>query len=301
VSLIDGTTDPDVLADLARGKLRLKLPALREALHGRFETEHAIIIGRILAHIDHLDEAIAELSTAIEAQITPLASAVDALCTIPGVQRRTAEVIIAETGGDMSVFPTAKHLASWAGVCPGNDESAGKRRSGKTRKDQNGCARTSSKPPQPPAARRTPTSKRNTNDSVPAADTRARSPPSRTPCSSRSGTSSPPARSTATQAATTSPNAIQTDAPGDSSRNSKSSDTWSRSKHQRQQRRTHSPPEPGFLFSSSDSPRFNGAKGARERGARLARRGGAVLARLLDCSESVRESRVLRASQIGGS
>lgn len=133
-ALIAGTTDPEVLADLALGKLRLKLPALREALQGRFETEHAIIIGRILAHIDYLDEAISELSTAIEEQIAPLAAAVDALCTIPGIQRRTAEVIIAETGGDMSAFPTAKHLASWAGVCPGNDESAGKRRSGRTRK-----------------------------------------------------------------------------------------------------------------------------------------------------------------------
>ena len=133
-ALIDGTTDPDVLADLALGKLRLKLPALREALQGRFDPQHALIIGRILAHIDYLDEAIAEISTAIETQIAPLAPAVAALCTIPGIQRRTAEVIIAETGGDMTAFPTAKHLASWAGVCPGNDESAGKRRSGKTRK-----------------------------------------------------------------------------------------------------------------------------------------------------------------------
>ena len=133
-ALIDGTTDPNVLADLALGKLRAKLPELREALQGRFDAQHAIIIGRILAHIDYLDEAIAEMSTAIEAQIAPLASAVDALCTIPGIQRRTAEVIIAETGGDMSAFPSAKHLASWAGVCPGNDESAGKRRSGRTRK-----------------------------------------------------------------------------------------------------------------------------------------------------------------------
>jgi transposase len=133
-ALIDGTTDPNVLAELALGKLRAKLPALREALQGRFDPQHAIIIGRILAHIDYLDEAIAELSVAIEAQIAPLAPAVEALCTIPGVQRRTAEVIIAETGGDMSAFPTAKHLASWAGICPGNDESAGKRRSGRTRK-----------------------------------------------------------------------------------------------------------------------------------------------------------------------
>ena len=104
-ALIDGTTDPEVLADLALGKLRLKLPALREALQGRFDPVHAIIIGRILAHIDYLDEAITEISTAIEAQIAPLAPAVDALCTIPGIQRRTAEVIIAETGGDMSRVP----------------------------------------------------------------------------------------------------------------------------------------------------------------------------------------------------
>jgi transposase len=133
-ALMEGTTDANVLADLAQGKLRLKLPALREALQGRFDSEHAILVGRILAHIDYLDEAIAELSTAIEEQIAPFAKAVELLCTIPGVQQRTAEVIIAETGGDMSAFPTAKHLASWAGICPGNDESAGKRRSGKTRK-----------------------------------------------------------------------------------------------------------------------------------------------------------------------
>jgi transposase len=133
-ALMDGTTDPEVLADLAKGKLRLKLPALREALQGRFDSEHAILVGRILAHIDYLDEAIAELSTAIEEQIAPFAKTVELLCTIPGVHQRTAEVIIAETGGDMNAFPTAKHLASWAGICPGNDESAGKRRSGKTRK-----------------------------------------------------------------------------------------------------------------------------------------------------------------------
>jgi transposase len=133
-ALMEGTTDANVLADLAQGKLRLKLPALREALQGRFDSEHAILVGRILAHIDYLDEAIAELSTAIQEQIAPFAKAVELLCTIPGVQQRTAEVIIAETGGDMSAFPTAKHLASWAGICPGNDESAGKRRSGKTRK-----------------------------------------------------------------------------------------------------------------------------------------------------------------------
>ena len=133
-ALVAGTTDPEVLADLAKGKLRQKLPALREALEGRFDAEHGIVVGAILAHIDFLDEQIALLCEAIEEQIRPFAPAVELLCTIPGVQRRTAEVVIAEIGTDMSVFPTAGHLASWAGLCPGNDESAGKRRSGRTRK-----------------------------------------------------------------------------------------------------------------------------------------------------------------------
>ena len=133
-ALVAGTTDPAVLADLARGKLRQKLPALREALEGRFDAEHGIVVGAILAHIDFLDEQIDHLSRAIEEQIRPFGPAVELLCTIPGVQRRTAEVIVAEIGTEMSVFPTAGHLASWAGLCPGNDESAGRRRSGRTRK-----------------------------------------------------------------------------------------------------------------------------------------------------------------------
>lgn len=132
-ALTNGTTDPEVLADLARGRLRAKLPALREALEGRFDDLHSIWIGAILAHIDFLDGQIAGLSDAIGQQIAPFEPAVELLCTIPGVQRRTAEVIIAETGVEMSVFPTAKHLASWAGLCPGNDQSAGKRRSGRSR------------------------------------------------------------------------------------------------------------------------------------------------------------------------
>ncbi len=133
-ALVAGTTDPTVLADLAKGKLRAKLPALREALEGCFDAEHGIVVGAILAHIDFLDEQIDLLSEAIAEQIRPFAAAVELLCTIPGVQRRTAEVIVAEVGADMSVFPSAGHLASWAGLCPGNDESAGKRRSGRTRK-----------------------------------------------------------------------------------------------------------------------------------------------------------------------
>jgi transposase len=133
-ALVAGTTSPEVLADLAKGKLRKKIPALREALEGRFDTQHALIVGQLLAHLDFLDESIERLSDAIEEQIRPFEAAVELLCTIPGVQRRTAEVVIAETGGDMTAFPSARHLASWAGVCPGNDQSAGKRRSGTTRK-----------------------------------------------------------------------------------------------------------------------------------------------------------------------
>lgn len=132
-ALVAGTTDPDVLADLAKGKLRAKIPALREALEGRFDHLHAVWIGAILNHLDFLDEQISSLTEAIGEQIAPFEKAVELLCTIPGVQRRTAEVIVSEIGIDMSVFPTAKHLASWAGQCPGNDKSAGKRRSGKTR------------------------------------------------------------------------------------------------------------------------------------------------------------------------
>jgi transposase len=133
-ALVSGTTDPEVLADLAKGKMRKKIPALREALIGRFDTEHALIVSQILAHIDFLDEAVDRLSVEINERIAPFAHQRDLLMTIPGVKQRAAEVLIAEIGVDMSVFPTPKHLASWAKVCPGNDESAGKRRSGKTGK-----------------------------------------------------------------------------------------------------------------------------------------------------------------------
>jgi transposase len=133
-ALCRGTTDPNVLAQLAKGKLRQKIPALQEALEGRFDPLHALIVSSILAHIDFLEEAIDRLSDAIEEQLRPFERAVELLCTIPGVQARNAQVILAEIGTDMSVFPTSKHLASWAGQCPGNDRSAGKRRSGRTRK-----------------------------------------------------------------------------------------------------------------------------------------------------------------------
>ena len=132
--LVGGTTDPEVLAELARGKLRAKLPALREALSGRFRTHHGLLVSHLLAHIDYLEESIEALGNDVERVLAPFAEKVTRLDTIPGINRRTAEVLIAELGVDMTVFPTARHVASWAGLCPGQYESAGKRQSGKTRK-----------------------------------------------------------------------------------------------------------------------------------------------------------------------
>ena len=132
--LIAGTHDPDVLAELARGRLRKKLPALRKALTGWFSPTHRVIVGELLAHLEYLDESIGRLSDDITAMIAPFVAEIDLLDTIPGVNRRSAEAVLAEIGPDMSRFPSSGNLASWAGMCPGNNESAGKRFSGKTRK-----------------------------------------------------------------------------------------------------------------------------------------------------------------------
>lgn len=133
-ALVAGTTDPAVLADLARGRLRRKLPALREALTGRFRGHHAFLVTHLLAHLDYLDETIATLGDAIATHLAPFAAAAAQVQTIPGVKQRSAENVLAEIGVDMTRFPTAGHLVSWAGICPGNNESAGKRRHGRTRK-----------------------------------------------------------------------------------------------------------------------------------------------------------------------
>jgi len=133
-ALVGGTTDPIVLADLARGRLRQKLPALQRALVGHFRPVHAFLLQQILAKIDYLDEALDRLTTEIDRRVAPFGPMLIALDTIPGIDRIGAISLVAETGGDMHRFPTAAHLCSWAGMCPGHDESAGKRRSGKTRK-----------------------------------------------------------------------------------------------------------------------------------------------------------------------
>jgi transposase len=133
-ALVEGTTDAEVLADLAQGKLRRKLPALREALRGRFRPHHAVLVSRLLAHLDYLDEALDDLTAQIEKALLPFAPEAARLDAIPGVGPRTAQILIAELGVDMRQFPTARHAASWAGLCPGNHESAGKRRAVRTRK-----------------------------------------------------------------------------------------------------------------------------------------------------------------------
>jgi len=132
-ALVQGTTDPTILADLARGKLRRKLPALRAALTGHFRPHHALLVGHLLAHLDYLDELIADLTREVTTHLAPFAIPLAHLRTIPGIDQRTAEVLLAELGPDMAVFPSAGHAASWAGLCPGQHESAGKRRPVRTR------------------------------------------------------------------------------------------------------------------------------------------------------------------------
>lgn len=133
-SLVAGERDPEVLAQLARGRMRSKVPQLEEALVGRFGAHHALLVRTILTKVDFLDQAIEELSAEIDRVIAPFAAEVELLRTITGVQRRAAEGIIAEIGVDMGRFATSGHLASWAGMCPGNHESGGKRRAGRSRK-----------------------------------------------------------------------------------------------------------------------------------------------------------------------
>jgi transposase len=133
-SIASGETDAAALAQLAQGRLRDKVPTLERALAGCAGPHQRFLLARQLAHIDFLDASVAEVSAEIAARLRPCEDKMERLATIPGIGRRTAEVLIAEIGTDMSRFPTPAHLASWAGMCPGNDESAGKRRSGKTRK-----------------------------------------------------------------------------------------------------------------------------------------------------------------------
>jgi transposase len=134
-AIVDGEKDPIVLADLARQRLREKIPQLREALCGQVEDHHRFLLGMLLEQVEFLEAQIAKLSARIEeVMAAPFVEAIARLDTIPGIDLRAAENIVVEIGSDMSQFPSAAHLASWVGVCPGNNESAGKRKSGRTTK-----------------------------------------------------------------------------------------------------------------------------------------------------------------------
>jgi transposase len=132
-AIVAGYLQPEEMAKLARGRLREKREDLIKALEGRVKPHHRFVLAELLSQIDSLDEAIARFDTEVEQYCHPFEEAVVLLDTIPGVARATAETIVSEIGTDMSRFPTASHLAAWAGVAPGNNESGGKRRSGKTR------------------------------------------------------------------------------------------------------------------------------------------------------------------------
>ncbi len=132
-ALIAGNNDPGALADLAKRRLRSKIPALTEALTGRFNEHHAFLARVHLDLIDQHTAAIDQITARIEETIVPFQGFRDLICTIPGISVLTADVVIAETGADMARFPTAHHLASWAGTTPGNNESAGKVKSSRTR------------------------------------------------------------------------------------------------------------------------------------------------------------------------
>ena len=133
-ALIAGQEDPEGLADLARQRLRRKIPELQAALRGQVTEHHRFLLRLLMSHLDSLEGLIATLGARIAAVMPPFAAVVERLQTIPGVDQRVAESLIAEIGTDMEQFPTAGHLASWAGMCPGNDQSAGKHRSGRTTK-----------------------------------------------------------------------------------------------------------------------------------------------------------------------
>ncbi len=131
---MDGIEDHERLADMARAKLRNKIPDLRLALEGHIEEHHRFQLARLLEQLRSLDAQIARFGQQIAERSRPFGDLIERLSAIPGVDKITASALIAEIGDDMKQFPTAQHLASWAGICPGNNESGGKTYSGKTRK-----------------------------------------------------------------------------------------------------------------------------------------------------------------------
>jgi transposase len=184
-ALAAGERDPEILAQMARTRMRPKIPELRLALEGRFGEHHAFLLRVHLGHIDHLSAAIEALDAEVEKVMAPFSEQARRLCTIPGVAKRTAEVVIAEIGVDMTRFPTSAHLASWAGMCPGNNESAGKRRSGRARKGDPALRAASARRPRPRPGPRTPTCRPSSGGSSAGSANGARAKPSSrspTPC-----------------------------------------------------------------------------------------------------------------------
>jgi len=133
-ALLDGQRDPATLAELARGRLRDKRDQLVQALQGNLKAHHGFLLAEYLGQLEYLDDAVTRVNAEIAAALQHEEDAIARLDTIPGVSRRTAEILVAEIGSDLTRFPTAKHLASWAGMCPGNHQSAGKQKHGTTRK-----------------------------------------------------------------------------------------------------------------------------------------------------------------------
>jgi transposase len=133
-ALLAGQTDPATLAELAKGRLREKRALLEQALAGTLKPHHRFLLIQHLSHIDYLDEAIAKLDAELEEQMRPFVTELARWDQLPGINQRIAQIIVAEVGPDLAPFADADHLASWAGLCPGNHESGGKRKSGKTRK-----------------------------------------------------------------------------------------------------------------------------------------------------------------------
>jgi transposase len=133
-ALLEGVSDPEALAELARGSLRGKLPQLREALEGRVDAHHRVLLHHLLEHIAFLEKSLQELTGEIEQRLSSYEKAIERIMQIPGLQRLTVSTILAEMGDDMSCFPSHRHLSSWAGVAPGNKQSGGKRMQAPTTK-----------------------------------------------------------------------------------------------------------------------------------------------------------------------
>jgi transposase len=200
-ALVAGERDPKVLAQLARARMRAKLSLLEEAFTGFFTDQHAFLLGKMLARVDALDADLAELDAKLEELIAPLARAVDRLDEIPGVGQTAAHLLIAEIGTDMTRFPTAGHLVSWATYAPGVSESAGKRKgSGSTGHGNPYLARVLGEAPSPPA-RPIPSSVNATGGSPVDAARNAPSSRSAGPSWSSPGTCCPTQRPTSTTSA----------------------------------------------------------------------------------------------------